>query len=115
MNKPIPMSMKTERLAAYLDGNMDDNELRTMSNTIRKHPGLKEIVDICDEVDADMEAFANQGLELPDEIKDPNSRLPDLSHFKTPWREVGFVGNVASVAMCADFAISDDEDNDSLL
>lgn len=114
MNKPIPTSMKTEKLAAYLDGNVNDNELRAMSNIIRNHPGLKEIVDICDEVDADMEAFAGQGLELPDEIKNPNSTIPDLSHLNKPWREVGLVGNVASVAMCADFAMTDDEDNDSL-
>lgn len=107
--------MKTEKLAAYLDGNVDDNELRAMSNIIRKHPGLKEIVDICDEVDADVDAFADQGLELPDEIKNPDLKFPDLSHRNTPWREIGLVGSVASVAMCAaDFAMLDDEDNDTL-
>ena len=111
MNKLIPTSMKTEKLAAYLDGNVNDSELRTMSNIIRNHPGLKEIVDVCDEVDADMEAFASQGLEIPEEIKNPNLTLPDLSRFNTPWREIGLV---ASVAMCADFAMSDDEDDDSL-
>lgn len=112
MNKPIPLSMKSEKLAAYMDGNMDDNELRKMSNIIHEHPGLQEILDICDDVDADMESFAGQRFELPDDIKDPELRLPDLSFHNIPMRGLGMVGAVANVAMCAaDCAEPEDEDN----
>lgn len=114
MNKPIPLSMKSEKLAAYMDGNMDDNELRKMSNIIHEHPGLQEILDICDDVDADMEAFTGQGFELPDDIKDPELRFPDPSLYNIPLRGLGMVGAVANVAMCAaDCAApaSEDEDN----
>ena len=104
--------MKSEKLAAYMDGNMDDNDLRKMSNIIRENAGLREILDICDEVDADMEAFTGQGFELPDDIKDPELRLPDLSFHNIPMRGLGMAGTVANVAMCAaDCAEPEDEDN----
>ena len=112
MNKPIPLSMKSEKLAAYMDGNMDDNELRKMSNIIHEHPGLQEILDICDDVDADMESFVGQRFELPDDIKDPELRFPDPSLYNIPLRGLGMVGAVANVAMCAaDCAEPEDEDN----
>ena len=104
--------MKSEKMAAYMDGNMDDNELRKMSKIIRENAGLREILDICDEVDADMEAFTGQGFELPDDIKDPELRLPDLSFHNIPMRGLGMAGTVANVAMCAaDCAEPEDEDN----
>ena len=114
MNKPIPLSMKSEKMAAYMDGNMDNNELRKMSNIIHDYPSLQEIVDICDEVDADMEAFTGQGFELPDDIKDPELRLPDMSFNNIPMRGLGMAGAVANVAMCAaDCATPVPEDEDS--
>jgi hypothetical protein len=106
--------MKSEKLAAYLDGNMDDNELHKMSDIIREHAGLREILDICDEVDADMEAFTGQGFELPDDIKDPELRFPDPSLYNIPLRGLGMVGAVANVAMCAaDCAEPAPEDEDN--
>lgn len=114
MNKPIPLSMKSEKMAAYMDGNMDDNELRKISNIIHEYPGLQEIVDICDEVDADMEAFTGQGFELPDDIKDPELKFPDPSLYNIPLRGLGMVGAVANVAMCAaDCAEPAPEDEDN--
>ena len=114
MNKPIPLSMKSEKMAAYMDGNMDDNELRKMSNIIREHSGLREILDICDEVDADTEAFAGRRFELPDDIKDPELRLPDLSPHNILMRGHGMAGAVANVAMrAADCAAPPPEDEDN--
>ena len=77
MNKPFYPSLKTEKFAAYLDGNMPADELREMADLIRQDSALQEIVDICDEVDADMETFAANGDRLPDNIGDPHLQIPD--------------------------------------
>lgn len=114
MNKPIPLSMKSEKMAAYMDGNMDDNDLRKMSKIIRENAGLREILDICDEVDADMEAFTGQGFELPDDIKNPELKFPDPSLYNIPLRGLGMVGAVTNVVMCAaDCAEPAPEDEDN--
>lgn len=115
MNKPIPLSMKSEKLAAYMDGNMDDNELHKMSDIIREHAGLREILEICDDVDADMEAFAGQGFELPDDIKNPELRLPDLSLYNIPMIGLGMAETVADVAMCAADCASPEDEDDSIV
>ena len=121
MNKPFHPSLKTEKLAAYLDGNMLADELRRTADLIQQDSELQEIVEICDEVDADIDAFASSEESLPDDISDPELVIPNpntrrFSDWERKHYGMAAIACESAPAMCAcKCAPNEEEDEDDSL
>ena len=69
-----------EKFAAYLDGNLPQDEMQQMSQLIENDMTLHQLLDASTAVDDTIAGFADMDLQLPQEISGSDFELPDVNN-----------------------------------
>ena len=69
-----------EQLAAYLDGNLPQSEMRQFSQQAEHDSVLNQLLDASDVVDDTIAGFTDADLQLPNEIIGSDFDLPDVDN-----------------------------------
>lgn len=95
MDSQFISPISVEKFAAYLDGNLPEAEMQSVSSLINKNVDLAEIIDACDFIDEAIEYNSFLGQELPEEIRSLDFEIPnldDIDNFEfeeiNPWENV---------------------------
>ncbi len=95
MDSQFISPISVEKFAAYLDGNLPEAEMQSVSSLINKNVDLAEIIDTCDFIDEAIEYNSFLGQELPEEIRSLDFEIPnleDIDNFEfeeiNPWENV---------------------------
>ena len=102
----IPVSI--EEFAAYLDGNLTEEEMSRVSTLIDNDSSLQSFADNVQMVDETYANYTESELELPEEIISMDFNIPQLELEEPSFHECADL----QVAACADELI--DDMNDSL-
>ncbi len=106
MDKDFMPPVSIEKFAAYLDGNLSEDEMNRIDALVSTNPDMGELVVISDEVDediqvymqnefayeADMTALENSDFDIPNLDADITPHIGDDS---TEYREVACVADAA--------------------
>lgn len=68
MDKPFVPPISIEKFAAYLDGNLPENEMLNVSLLIESNDDMQQIMQINDSVNEALEANDFIDMDLPEEI-----------------------------------------------
>lgn len=109
----FPISI--EEFAAYMDGNLSDDEMQRVSSVIDENKNMQEIIDSCDSIDEsyDYNEFVGDAI-IPDEIESMEFDVPNLDTININDLQVESSWD-ADVAACAeepanlDFSVYEDE------
>ena len=78
LSSSIPF-ISVEQYAAFLDGNLPENEMLQMQQAIDADPGMNRLNEVAQRVEADVEAFATDPeATLPDELLMDDFSIPNL-------------------------------------
>lgn len=78
LSSSIPF-ISVEQYAAFLDGNLPENEMLQMQQAIDADPGMNRLNKVAQRVEADVEAFATDPeATLPDELLTDDFSIPNL-------------------------------------
>lgn len=106
-------SVSIEKFAAYLDGNLPEDEMLQISSLIKNDETLKSIFDVSKQVDMSLEEYSFNGLQIPEEIVSLDFDLPNINNTSVPL-DMSSIGDVLTPDI---FACSDEslfvEDNSS--
>ena len=72
----FPVSI--EELAAYLDGNLAEDERRRVASVIEKDDTMQDIMDGMEQAEEELAACAPEDMQLPGELAGADFDLPDL-------------------------------------
>lgn len=67
-----------EQFAAFLDGNLSQNEMQQFSNLVDQNDMLHQLTNASHIVDDTIEGFTESDLQLPEEITDSDFELPEI-------------------------------------
>lgn len=84
MDKHFNPSVNVEKFAAYLEGNLPENEMQQISTLIENDDALKSILDVSEQVDASLEDYASCGLQIPEELLTLDFELPNTNDTFVP-------------------------------
>ena len=103
MDKHFNPSVNVEKFAAYLEGNLPENEMQQISTLIENDDALKSILDVSEQVDASLEDYASCGLQIPEELLTLDFELPGI-HDTSVSLDMAPTDDMlmADVAICAD-------------
>ena len=76
--------LNVEKFAAYLEGNLPENEMQQISTLIENDDALKSILDVSEQVDASLEDYASCGLQIPEELLTLDFELPNTNDTFVP-------------------------------
>lgn len=80
MYNPFLPPISIEKFAAYLEGNLPENEMLHVSLLIESNDDMRQIMQINDFVDEAMEANDFIDMDLPDGIMAVDFELPDINN-----------------------------------
>ena len=72
-------AMNIERFAAFLDGNLSQEEIQDVTQMISSDEKLRELYNVNKDVDDTIASYKECDLELPEEIMDMDFSVPDVS------------------------------------
>lgn len=84
MDKHFNPSISIEKFAAYLDGNLLEDEMQRISSLIENDNTLKSILDVAEQIDASLEEYSSNGLQIPEDIINWDFELPDMNDTFVP-------------------------------
>lgn len=106
----FPVSI--EEFAAYMDGNLSDDEMQRVSSVIAHDDSMQEIMDDMEQSELTLADYGQDEMQLPEEIADGVFDVPEtVSHYAGGG---GFFNPFASVAACAAAPLAFDYFNDSV-
>lgn len=79
MDKHFNPSISIEKFAAFLDGNLPQDEMQNISSTIEHDEALKAILDTSNMIDTTLENDISDDVQIPDEIANLEFDLPNLT------------------------------------
>jgi len=110
-----------EQIAAFLDGNLPESEMKQFSQLTEHNDVLHQLLDASSVVDETMSNFTDSDLQLPPELEGSSFEIPTiptsgLSELVSLSPEPSDFSQLAAVAACADedvtqFSQSDDDYN----
>lgn len=77
-------SVSIEKFAAYLDGNLPEDEMLQISSLIKNDEMFKSIFDISEQIDMSLEEYSSNGLQVPEEIVSMDFDLPSINNTFSP-------------------------------
>lgn len=117
MDSHFKPSVSIEKFAAYLDGNLPESEMRRVASLIENDDALKSILDVSEQVDASLEDYSSDGMQIPEDIVNLNFELPCINDPSAPLDMVPIDGALMldDVVACTEepFVI-DSDSNDHL-
>lgn len=119
MDKHFNPSISIEKFAAFLDGNLPQDEMQNISSTIEHDEALKAILDTSNMIDTTLENDISDDVQIPDEIANLEFDLPNLTENSVDF-DMFHIDDTPDVSMCADdYSYSDTNDvsldiNDSI-
>lgn len=84
MDKHFNPSISIEKFAAYLDGNLPEDEMQRISSLTENDNTLKSILDVSEQIDASLEEYSSNGLQIPEDIINWDFELPDMNDTFVP-------------------------------
>ena len=78
MDKHFNPSISIEKFAAFLDGNLPQDEMQNISSNIEHDEDLKAILDTSNMIDTTLENIPDD-VQIPDEIANLEFNLPNLT------------------------------------
>ena len=73
-----PSFENIEQFAAFLDGNLPQNEMQQFSNLVDQNDMLHQLTNASHVVDETIAGFTNLDLQLPEEISGSDFELPEI-------------------------------------
>lgn len=108
----FPVSI--EEFAAYMDGNLSDDEMQRVSSVIAHDDSMQEIMDDMEQSELALADYGQDEMQLPEEIADGVFDVPEtVNHYAVG----GWFNPTDGLVACAaapvmfDFALSDSEED----
>ena len=105
----FPVSI--EEFAAYLDGNLSDDEMQRIDSVIENDESMQGVMDSMEQSELTLAEYTPDDLHLPEEIVDGELDLPDIDNHHVGGG--GFFNPYSAVAACVAAPIAFDYLNDS--
>lgn len=74
MDKIFKLPISIEKMAAFLDNNLSDSEMKEISNCISRIPELREQIDLCQEISNEIDDY-----KVDDPIDFKNFEIPSIT------------------------------------
>ena len=87
MDKNFMPPVSIEKFAAYLDGNLSDDEMNRIDALVSTNPDMEELVAVSDEVDEDIQVYMQDEFAYEADItalEDSDFDIPNLEADLTP-------------------------------
>ena len=87
MDKEFMPPLSIEEFAAYLDGNLSEDEMNRIDALVSTNPEMEELVDIADEVDEDVQIYMQDEFAYEADVTaldDSDFDIPNLDADITP-------------------------------
>ena len=112
MDKYLP-PISIEKFAAYLDGNLSQDEIENVSSLANEDDSIKELLKANNIIEDTLSSYKDKDLKLPDEIESMSFEIPKIqsnTHSFISLSPESF--SYSDVAACAadDFGFGDSED-----
>ena len=105
----FPVSI--EEFAAYLDGNLSDDEMQRIDSVIENDESMQGVMDSMEQSELTLAEYTPDDLHLPEEIVDGELDLPDIDNHHVGGG--GIFNPYSGVAACVAAPIAFDYLNDS--
>lgn len=105
----FPVSI--EEFAAYMDGNLTDDEMQWVSSVIEHDDTMQDVMDSMEQSELTLSEYTPDDLQLPKEIADGEFDLPETDNHHVGGG--GFFNPFSAVAACVAAPIAFDYLNDS--
>ena len=105
----FPVSI--EEFAAYMDGNLSDDEMQRVSSVIEHDDKMQDVMNSMEQSELTLSKYTPDDLHLPEEIVDGELDLPDIDNHHVGGG--GFFNPYSAVAACVAAPIAFDYLNDS--
>ena len=105
----FPLSI--EEFAAYMDGNLSDDEMQRVSSVIEHDDKMQDVMNSMEQSELTLSKYTPDDLHLPEEIVDGELDLPDIDNHHVGGG--GFFNPYSAVAACVAAPIAFDYLNDS--
>ena len=105
----FPVSI--EEFAAYLDGNLSDDEMQRIDSVIENDESMQGVMDSMEQSELTLAEYTPDDLHLPEEIVDGELDLPDIDNHHVGGG--GIFNPYSAVAACVAAPIAFDYLNDS--
>lgn len=112
MDKHFNPSISIEKFAAFLDGNLPQNEMQNISSNIEHDEDLKAILDTSNMIDTTLENIPDD-VQIPDEIANLEFDLPNLTDNSVDFN-MFHIDDTPDVSTCADDSFFSDTNDVSL-
>lgn len=112
MDKHFNPSISIEKFAAFLDGNLPQDEMQNISSTIEHDEALKTILDTSNMIDTTLENIPDD-VQIPDEIANLEFDLPNLTDNSVDF-DMFHIEDTPTISTCADDSFYSDTDDVSL-
>lgn len=101
MDKHFTPSISIEKFAAFLDGNLPQDEMQNISSTIENDEALKAILDTSNMIDTTLENGISDDVQIPDDIANLEFDLPNLTENSADF-DMFNIDDTPDVSTCAD-------------
>ncbi|OKY94502.1 MAG: hypothetical protein BHV67_15245 [Bacteroidales bacterium 43_36] len=105
----FPVSI--EEFAAYMDGNLSDDEMQRVSSVIEHDDTMQDVMNSIEQSELTLSEYTPDDLQLPKEIADGEFELPETDNHHVGGG--GFFNPFSAVAACVAAPIAFDYLNDS--
>lgn len=105
----FPLSI--EEFAAYMDGNLSDDEMQRIGSVIENDETMQGVMDSMEQSELTLAEYGQEDMQLPEEIADGEFDLPETDNHHVGGG--GFFNPFAAVAACVAAPIALDYLNDS--
>lgn len=95
-NSDFPLSI--EEFAAYMDGNLSDDEMCRMSSVIENDESMQDVMDGMEQAEVTLAGYVPEDRQLPPALE---TYAFDIPKIEKPASERGGLGRISSVAACA--------------
>lgn len=84
MDNRFNPSISVEKFAAYLEGNLPEDEMLRISSLIENDDSLKSIFDVSEQVDMSLEEYSSNIFQVPEDIVNMDFELPYINNTFKP-------------------------------
>ena len=94
----FPVSI--EEFAAYMDGNLSEDEMQRISSVIENDETMQDVMDSMEQSELTLAEYGQEDMQLPEEIADGEFDVPETDNHYAGGGG-GFFNPFATVAACA--------------
>ena len=94
----FPVSI--EEFAAYMDGNLSDDEMQRIGSVIENDESMQGVIDSMEQSELTLAEYGQEDMQLPEEIADGEFDVPETDNHYAGGGG-GFFNPFAKVAACA--------------